>query len=99
MTFTPIPIFFYHNYEPEKCPACGKPEEKKVSCAHCGHEYKDEEEEVSFAAVLGAVGVATWALLTLSWWGVDNSVGHGSTLLEVVQGQWQFVWRLSQNIW
>jgi hypothetical protein len=99
MTFTPIPIFFFHDDEPEKCPACGKPEKKKVACAHCGHEYKQEEEEFSGAAIFGTVLLALWALMTMSCWALDNADGHGPSLVSVLLGQWNFVWRLSQNIW
>ena len=41
-TITPIIIPTSHPSPPPKCPSCGKDENTKLVCRHCGYEYTDD---------------------------------------------------------
>lgn len=61
------PIILPQKTEPSICPSCQRIEKKKVICAHCGHEYKAEDEPMPLGFkifFLFMLFVILWALIT-----------------------------------
>lgn len=89
----PLPIHIYA--EEEKCPKCNKPENIKNICAHCGYEYKEENNNIGFfdwfviisiwAIVLSIV---IWALVTIISWLTNSDT---LTLFEVLKIEWRWI--------
>jgi hypothetical protein len=81
-----IPI---HSSEPSRCPECGKTEDIKQVCRHCGHEYRDEEGSAWWGLwlIVGIVGL--WALSTVGYWLMEQDFSK-PTLLEVLKAQGEF---------
>ena len=78
MTFTPMPmpIFINSSSEEEVCPSCGKPEDIKMVCNHCGYEYKPESSRVPtwlfvllmiLSIVIGAILLISGMLILFNW--------------------------------
>ncbi len=92
-TPTPIPIFIPISKEEPKCPNCGKPEKIVQKCGHCGYEYPEEEGSikdgiVAVSVIVGIVILVIWIVLTFMYW--TMSFSH-PTLIEVLQGEWEWL--------
>ena len=58
------PIFIHtRSSQPCKCPNCQKDEEIKQVCAHCGHEYEEEESGSGWEALKLILSIAVPAVL------------------------------------
>lgn len=88
-TVTPIVIQISSSGS-SHCPECGKQENIKRVCRHCGHEYRDDDVS-GWRMFLFIVGVffVLWVFLTVGYWLLEQSY-HRLTLLEVLKGQWEF---------
>jgi len=92
-TITPIPIFIDNS--PARCPECGKDEDIKTVCAHCGYEYSDESlSAIEVILVIGIILFGIWLLCTIFYWLVE---ANDSSLWGVLKSQWNFIWSL--KIW
>lgn len=95
-----VPIFIHHNSEPSRCPKCGREEDIKETCRHCGYEY-EEESGGGFQAFL-LVCLITYVVITLLYWGIQVASPpfreESKTLLEVIVSQYEFVVTLFKNI-
>ena len=73
-----------------RCPECGKPEDIKQVCKHCGHEYRDEESSGWWVLWLILGTIATlWLLFTVGDWLIEQGFGK-PTLLDVLKAQGAF---------
>lgn len=90
-TMTPI-IINNSGGDVERCPECGKEEDLKTVCRHCGHEYEDDEPIGFLGWVIGIsiLGLIVWFILTMIFWFVGSLV-DGDTLLDVLKSQWEFI--------
>ncbi len=86
---TPI-IIPMRSSEPSRCPECGKPEDIKQVCRHCGHEYSEEGVSGWWVLwlILGTVA-ALWLLSTVVYWLLEQGFSN-PTLLEVLKEQGEF---------
>lgn len=83
-----------------RCPECGKPEDTKTVCKHCGHEYLEEGMGLGWGIFWTVAGIALglWLLFTVMFWvGEQCDGGKRSFLLEVLRWQWEFVSRM--RVW
>lgn len=90
-TITPIII----NTEPDKCPSCGKNEDVKIVCKHCGFEY--EETKNTWRETLSIVvfcAVAVWLFFTLMAWFATRD-----TLVEILVSQFEWITKLFKRIY
>ncbi len=91
-TITPIPIIIPTHTEPNRCPKCGKPEDIKKVCRHCGAEYREDDltgKDILCYFVLFLIVV--WIACTLGFWLLEQGSLHGPpTLFEVLKAQVQF---------
>lgn len=93
MNYTPIVTPIY--VQPETCPGCGAPEKIKTVCAHCGHEYPEDDGGlgvVDTLVVIGVVLLVIWAIITILMWLVE-----ADSLLEALKSQWH--WAASKRLW
>jgi len=87
---TITPIIIHSNSGPPKCPECGKEENIKQICKHCGYEYPEEEIN-GFMTFLGIV-LIIWLILTIAWWIADNSsLGEKRSLWEIIKVEFEFI--------
>lgn len=98
---TPILMPIFLRSESPKCPKCGKDEDVKQVCKHCGHEYEDDEPSLKamFFIVFGILWVAT----TIIAWITDNATSHyperdSYSLIEIIVIQFDFIINLAKNI-
>ena len=79
-----------HPSEPSLCPECGKPEDIKQVCRHCGHEYRDEDSSGWCVplVILGMIAVV-WLSFTLGFWLLEQDFDK-PTLLDVLNAQGAF---------
>ena len=95
----PMPIII-HDEEEEKCPKCGKPEERKEVCSHCGYEYEEEDcSSWDSISVLLIILFCIWFVITLIVWlvqssGVPADSMERVTLLNILKAQWGFISKL-----
>jgi len=91
MSIAPI-ILLMHNREPSKCPGCGKPEDIKQVCRHCGREYCEEESCGCLTPILAIliIGAIVWFLFTIGHWLMSQQFDK-LTLLEVLKSQAHFI--------
>jgi len=87
---TVTPIVVPISDEPDTCPQCGRAENKKEVCCHCGYEYKEEDTPwwVPFVAIgmlIGIVVLVVWFLFTMTEW----IFGADATLWEILKSQWK----------
>lgn len=94
MSYTPMPIIIpIDTSEPDTCPKCGKEEDIKQVCGHCGYVYPEDDESSNWwvpIAVIIFIILVFWVLWTLvQWFG-----GFEDSLWEVLKMQWRWVSRL-----
>ena len=88
---TIIPVIIHSNSESLKCPECGKEEDIKQVCKHCGYEYPEEEETNGCMTAL-VVMLIIWLVITIIWWIADNnSLGEKRSLWETIKAQYHFI--------
>lgn len=80
-----IPV--YINIPEDKCPSCGRTEDKIEVCKNCGYEYKDETSswswiKMTILIILGLI-VGSWFFITI----IDWLTGEDS-LRQVLRDQW-----------
>ena len=74
----------------ESCPGCGKDEDIKQVCRHCGYEYKNEWSQLSLVekivAILGVI-IILWLIFTIVTWlfFADDS------LFEIIKSQYEHI--------
>ena len=78
----------------DKCPKCQKDEDIKQVCRHCGYEYVEEESNGwdyvrGLAVIFLTISCFLWVVLTLMDW--IAGVEHGTTLVDVLKGQVEWV--------
>jgi hypothetical protein len=98
-SYVPIPI---PDKDPDVCPQCGKEEDIKAVCKHCGYEYPDEEDSGSSFPewlIIPIALVGAWLVLTVGFWVLENAGEYGSapTFVEVLKSQWAVITQL--RIW
>ena len=87
MNTTIIPVII--PIEPSRCPKCGKTEDIKRVCRHCGQEYKDDNS--GLVGVILILLVGAWVVCTVGYWLLEQtSLGPPPTLFDVLKGQVQF---------
>jgi hypothetical protein len=86
-----IPI----NTEPSKCPECGKIEDIKKICRHCGYEYKDTKLTTTESIfIILTIIFGSYMLITLLYWTMESC-----TLLEILKAQGNWFLELSKRIY
>ncbi len=86
--FTPIivPIMV----EDDKCPECGRDEERAEVCKHCGYKYESTVCSLwGWVSAMLIVIFLFWILLTLVVWAVEASFGPAS-LTNILSSQFQW---------
>jgi uncharacterized protein (DUF983 family) len=84
---------------PDVCPKCGKGEDARVVCHHCGYEYPEDDMSLTGpekAVVAIIIVVVIWVVLTLIGWLAVTMADDGGTLMDVLRGQVEFMkrWRI-----
>lgn len=101
----PVPIIIpvSHNSEEDKCPNCGKPEDIKQVCKHCGHEYPEDDEDdegggwsTFFGVIIfiAVIIVICWIFLTFIVW-----IAGDDTLVNVIKSQYHWFVNLMHRIY
>ena len=88
------PIIVPIMVEDDKCPQCGKDEERMEVCKHCGYEYKPSE--CSFWGIILTVLTMiflVWMFVTLVCWVAEASFGPAS-LSDMLSSQFQWLCNL-----
>ncbi len=88
------PIIVPIMVEDDKCPQCGKDEERMEVCKHCGYKY--ESTVCSFWEIIKLVLVIfllLWLFLTLVIWAIEASFGPAS-LSNILSSQFQWLCNL-----
>jgi hypothetical protein len=96
---TEIPIIVPIDSSPSTCPECGKVEDIKRVCRHCGYEYKDCDP-TTFRDWLGVfvVVVVIWAGITVLIWLLQTGTErYPATLVRCFECQWEFI--KSLKVW
>lgn len=87
--------------EPDRCPKCGKEEDIKQVCKHCGYEYEETDNDLSgWSIVFGTlsfIGIGIWLAITIYVWIAESGASNPSTLIDVLVSQYDFVSRL--RVW
>jgi len=77
--------------ENEKCPSCGKDENKKVLCRNCGYEYESENDLSGFDYLFLTLFIVAiiYFVLTIATWFMESS--GGTTFWDVIKSQYEWV--------
>lgn len=93
-----MPIIIPIHSEPDYCPKCGKEENIKTVCAHCGHVYIKKSTSwwkipITFLVVIFIVVVFLGVLITIVTWLVNGDI----SLFETLKNQWK--WFNELRVW
>jgi hypothetical protein len=100
MSNTIRPVIVPYDDTPARCPECGRDEETKTVCVHCGYEYEEEPTTVKEKLLaLVVVVVVLWLIITIVWWLCESVVSFHEprTLLQIINAQWH--WIRSLRVW
>lgn len=91
---TPVitPVIIPINHEKPLCPECGKPEDIKRVCSHCGHEYKEEPFTKGESwALFFIIAFALWLLITVGAWLMSIEFEDDASLLKTLKWQLEYL--------
>lgn len=99
MSNTPIFIPMPYETTPDLCPKCGKGEDIRPVCHHCGYEYPEDSMSFTWrekAVITIVIIIAVWVLITLICWLFVTLENDGGTLMDVLRGWVSFFkrWRI-----
>ena len=88
------PVFVPMMVEDDKCPQCGKDEERMEVCKHCGYKYKHFGCSL-WGTILMVLTIffLLWIFMTLIVWGLQASFGPAS-LTDILSSQFQWLCNL-----
>lgn len=100
MSIQPMIVPVYINRGPSHCPECGKVEDIKEVCRHCGHEYKKKDsvmkEVCIIFGILFLILFFSWLICTLVFWIGEQKDGL-PTLVDCFKYQLNYLSKL--RIW
>jgi len=101
MTYTPVPlpIIIPTESEPDVCPECGRSEDIKRVCRHCGYEYPESSEDFRWYHILAGIVFILLAVVLFCWilWTLIEWLSWSDSLVDVLKDQWE--WLKSIRIW
>jgi NADH:ubiquinone oxidoreductase subunit C len=89
-----VPVFI--PVEDDKCPHCGKTENIKQVCRHCGYEYPEDENSFwfNFIATFCVIYLFYSAITVIVWLMNLQFENDHQTLTDVLRWQWNFIHQL-----
>ena len=89
------PIIVPVDTEKPKCPSCKKPENRIITCSHCGYRYPDGFTAKDFIIAVLIFSTGIWLLATMLTWMTSKR----ETLIDVLISQYEWIIDLFGRIW